>query len=192
MDELTILRTVAACTTILAAAMVAANLNARITVTGFAIFIAASIAWMADGWFESKSSLVIQNAILLLINILGVWRWLPQSRERSTGQKSRRSFICTRLRSGLCRAPKKKIRRSFSHARSGVQGGSFAGKSSARTMSNAPRRCMPPGSRWKQKPEGHGRTEGSRSMSDAPAGVTGNGGTHFMPECRRTTGSSTT
>ena len=72
MGELSILRTVAACTTILAAAMVAANVNARITVTGFAIFIVASIAGMADGAFETKSSLVIQNAILLLINILGV------------------------------------------------------------------------------------------------------------------------
>ena len=75
MDELTILRTVAAGTTILAAAMVAANMNARITVAGFAIFIVASIAWMADGWFESKSSsLVIQNLILLPVNIFGVWR----------------------------------------------------------------------------------------------------------------------
>ena len=83
MDELTILRTVAACTTILAAAMVAANMNARITVAGFAIFIVASIAWMADGWFESKSSLVIQNAILLLINILGVWRWLPRAEKEA-------------------------------------------------------------------------------------------------------------
>jgi len=78
------MRTVAACTTILAAAMVAANMNARITVAGFAIFIVASIAWMADGWFESKSSLVIQNAILLIINILGVWRWLPRA-EREAG-----------------------------------------------------------------------------------------------------------
>ena len=59
--------------------MVAANMNARITVAGFAIFIVASIAWMADGWFESKPSLVIQNAILLLINILGVWRWVPRA-----------------------------------------------------------------------------------------------------------------
>jgi hypothetical protein len=41
--------------------MVAANVNARITVTGFAIFIVASIAWMADGWFETKSSFVIQK-----------------------------------------------------------------------------------------------------------------------------------
>ena len=83
MDELTTLRTLAACTTVLAAAMVAANLNARITVAGFAIFIVASLAWMADGWFESKSSLVIQNVILLPINILGVWRWLPRAEKEA-------------------------------------------------------------------------------------------------------------
>jgi hypothetical protein len=67
MDELAILRTFAAYTTILAAAMVAANMNARITVAG-----------MADGWLENKSSLVIQN-LVLLINILGLWRWLPRA-----------------------------------------------------------------------------------------------------------------
>jgi hypothetical protein len=84
MDELAILRTFAACTTILAAAMVAANMNARITVAGFVIFIVASIAWMTDGRLENKSSLVIQNLILLLINILGAWRWLPRA-EKETG-----------------------------------------------------------------------------------------------------------
>jgi hypothetical protein len=84
LDELTILRTVAACTTILAAAMVAANMNARITVAGFAIFIVASITWMADGWLENKSSLVIQN-VILLINILGVWRWLPRAEKEAKG-----------------------------------------------------------------------------------------------------------
>ena len=81
MDALMMLRTFAAVTTVIAAAMVAANWNARITVAGFAIFIFASIAWMADGWLESKNSLVIQNAVLLLINILGVWRWLPKAVE---------------------------------------------------------------------------------------------------------------
>jgi len=74
-----ILRTFAAVTTVLAAALVAANWNARITVAGFVIFIAASVAWMADGWLEGKTSLVIQNVILLLINVLGVWRWLPKA-----------------------------------------------------------------------------------------------------------------
>jgi hypothetical protein len=79
MDELMILRTFAAVTTVLAASLVAANMNARVTVAGFIIFIVASIAWMVDGWLETKASLVIQNVILLLINVIGVWRWLPKA-----------------------------------------------------------------------------------------------------------------
>ena len=79
MDELTILRTFAAVTTVVAASLVAANMNARVTVAGFIIFIVASIAWMVDGWLETKASLVIQNVILLLINVIGVWRWLPKA-----------------------------------------------------------------------------------------------------------------
>ena len=57
----------------------AANLNARITVAGFMIFLLASIAWMIDGWLEGKASLVIQNVVLLLINAIGVWRWFPKA-----------------------------------------------------------------------------------------------------------------
>jgi hypothetical protein len=83
MEELTILRTFGAVTTVLAAALVAANVNARITVAGFMIFIIASIAWMVDGWLESKASLVIQNAILLLINAAGVWRWFPKAEKEA-------------------------------------------------------------------------------------------------------------
>jgi hypothetical protein len=79
MDELGILRTFAAVTTVIAASLVAANLNARVTVAGFIIFIVASIAWMVDGWLETKASLVIQNVILLVINVTGVWRWLPKA-----------------------------------------------------------------------------------------------------------------
>ncbi len=74
-----ILRAVAAVLTVVAAALVAANLSPRAMVWGFSVFILASIAWMADGWLEGKASLVIQNAVLLLINILGVWRWLPKA-----------------------------------------------------------------------------------------------------------------
>jgi len=83
MDELAILRTFAAVTTVLAASLVAANLNARATVAGFMIFIVASIAWMADGWLETKASLVIQNVILLVINLIGVWRWLPKAEKEA-------------------------------------------------------------------------------------------------------------
>ena len=83
MDELMILRTFAAITTVIAASLVAANLNARVTVAGFIIFIVASIAWMADGWLETKASLVIQNVILLVINVIGVWRWLPKAEKEA-------------------------------------------------------------------------------------------------------------
>ena len=55
MDELMILRTFAAVTTVLAASLVAANLNAPDTVAGFMMFIVASIAWMIDGWLEGKA-----------------------------------------------------------------------------------------------------------------------------------------
>ena len=83
MEELAILRTFAAVTTVLAAALVAANLNARITVAGLMIFLVASIAWMIDGWLESKASLVIQNVVLLLINAIGVWRWFPKAEKEA-------------------------------------------------------------------------------------------------------------
>jgi hypothetical protein len=34
---------------------------------------------MVDGWLETKASLLIQNVILLVINVIGVWRWLPKA-----------------------------------------------------------------------------------------------------------------
>ena len=83
MDELMILRTFAAVTTVLAASLVAANLNAPVTVAGFMMFIVASIAWMIDGWLEGKASLVIQNVILLVIKVIGVWRWVPKAEKEA-------------------------------------------------------------------------------------------------------------
>ena len=79
MDAMMLLRAFAAATTIIAAALVALNWNARVTMAGFVIFIVAALAWMADGWLEGKASLVIQNVILLGINIFGVWRWYPRA-----------------------------------------------------------------------------------------------------------------
>ncbi|AHY49478.1 hypothetical protein JEY40_34060 [Bradyrhizobium japonicum] len=76
-----------AAVSIIAAAMVAANWNARITVCGFALFIAASIAWIANGIFEPKNWLIIQNAVLLVINLLGVWRWLPRAGKEAAASR---------------------------------------------------------------------------------------------------------
>lgn len=79
MDILSVLRTVAAILTVVAALMVASNWSPKTMVAGFVVFIAASIAWILDGWLEVKPSLVIQNVILLGVNIFGVWRWLPKA-----------------------------------------------------------------------------------------------------------------
>ena len=71
--------------TVLAAALVRpANLNARVTVIGFVIIIAACIVWI-DAAIESKASLVIQNVILLFINVIGVWRWYPRAEKEAKG-----------------------------------------------------------------------------------------------------------
>ena len=79
MDTLEAVRLVAAVTTVTAAVMVALNISARVTVLGFGVFTVASMAWMIDGWLDGKASLLIQNAVLLLINIAGVYRWLPKA-----------------------------------------------------------------------------------------------------------------
>lgn len=62
--------------TIVTAMMTAANLGARVTGWGFAIFCVASLAWTAIGVTTGQRSLVYANAILILVNALGVWRWL--------------------------------------------------------------------------------------------------------------------
>lgn len=74
-----LLRLFASVTTVIGAILVAVNVSPKVTIAGFVVFIAASILWMADGWFDNKASLLIQIAILLLVNIAGVWRWLPKA-----------------------------------------------------------------------------------------------------------------
>lgn len=67
---------VAPIATTIAAIMVAANLGSRLTGYGFIVFSIGSIAWMAVGWFNDQPNLVWQNVVLLLVNIVGIWRWL--------------------------------------------------------------------------------------------------------------------
>jgi hypothetical protein len=37
---------------------------------------------LIDGWLEGKASLVIQNVILLVIKVIGVWRWVPKAEKK--------------------------------------------------------------------------------------------------------------
>lgn len=67
---------VAPIATTIAAIMVAANLGSRLTGYGFIVFSVGSVGWMAVGWYNDQANLVWQNAILLLVNLVGIWRWL--------------------------------------------------------------------------------------------------------------------
>ena len=79
MDWVMVLKGFASATTVVAAILVAANFSPKTMVAGFAIFVVSCIAWIAAGWVETQPSLYIQNGVLLLVNIAGVWRWLPRT-----------------------------------------------------------------------------------------------------------------
>lgn len=84
---------IASAATIIAAVMTASNLGPRITGYGFCVFAAGSVAWCANAYWTGQDSLLLTNAILLLVNIAGVWRWLGQeaSYEQGRSRAARRS-----------------------------------------------------------------------------------------------------
>ena len=81
--------------TIVAALMTAANLGARVTGWGFAMFALGSVAWIAADLSggPANASLLVTHSVLLLVNLFGVWRWLGrQARyEDSSAQATERS-----------------------------------------------------------------------------------------------------
>lgn len=61
-----------------AAAIVAAILvasNTEVTKWGFVIFLVASVLWIGAGLADRIYSLATLNAVLLVVNLVGVWRW---------------------------------------------------------------------------------------------------------------------
>lgn len=79
LDVHTLINAVAALTTIVAAILVASNFSPSVMVTGFVTFVVASILWIVSGFFAGTMSLVIQNIALLIINLVGVYRWMPRA-----------------------------------------------------------------------------------------------------------------
>ncbi len=67
---------VATAATVLAASITASNLGTRITGYGFIVFTFGSIAWLGFGLMSGQPALVWTNAILTLLNLFGIWRWL--------------------------------------------------------------------------------------------------------------------
>jgi hypothetical protein len=71
-----LLKWVAMALTILGAGMTAADLGRRVTGWGFASLAAASACWLGAAQLEQESQIGITNLVLLLLNLIGVWRWL--------------------------------------------------------------------------------------------------------------------
>lgn len=72
---------VAAIGTIIAAAMVASDLGRRVTGAGFVLFSVVAVLWVWAGLTAPDGMpLAVQNGILLLVNLFGVWRFLLSRR----------------------------------------------------------------------------------------------------------------
>ena len=67
---------VATAATVLAASITASNLGTRITGYGFIVFTFGSIAWFGFGLMSGQPALMWTNAVLTVLNLFGIWRWL--------------------------------------------------------------------------------------------------------------------
>ena len=80
---------IAAIGTILAAAMVAADYSRRVTGFGFVLFAVVSLLWVNSGLTAKDGMpIAIQNAVLLLINLFGVWRFLLSRKKKREIEKA--------------------------------------------------------------------------------------------------------
>lgn len=79
---------VATVATIIGAFLTAANLGARVTGSGFAIFLVGSLSWLATGVMTGQPALTWTNVVLTLLNIFGVWRWLGRQARVEEGGRS--------------------------------------------------------------------------------------------------------
>jgi hypothetical protein len=73
--------------TILAAALVAADLGRRVTGWGFVLFCAVSIVWIVSGLTSTGTPIAVQNGILLLIDAYGAWQYLLSSKNRKVMER---------------------------------------------------------------------------------------------------------
>jgi hypothetical protein len=73
---------IAAVGTMIAAAMLAADLGRRVTGWGFVLFCAVAVTWVVAGLTGGSMPIVAMNAILLLINAWGVWQYLLNPRKK--------------------------------------------------------------------------------------------------------------
>lgn len=83
-----ILNLAAPIATMVAAIMTAANLGAKVTGWGFVLFTVGSLAWCAVAIASGQQNLLVTNGFLVLVNIIGVWRWLGRVAQHEEGARS--------------------------------------------------------------------------------------------------------
>ena len=79
---------IATVATIIAASMTASNLGSRVTGYGFAVFLLGSLSWLAAGLLTGQPALVWTNAVLTVLNIFGIWRWLGRQARVEEGARA--------------------------------------------------------------------------------------------------------
>ena len=78
---------IAALGTMLAAALIAADLGRKATGWGFVLFCAVSVTWIVSGLTSGAMPIAAMNAILLLINAWGVWQYLLSRKNREVMER---------------------------------------------------------------------------------------------------------
>ena len=73
---------IAAIGTMIAAAMIAADLGRKVTGWGFVLFCAVAVTWIVSGLTGGAMPIAAMNAILLLINLWGVWQFLVNPKKK--------------------------------------------------------------------------------------------------------------
>jgi len=79
---------IAPAATMIAAIMTAANLGSRVTGWGFAVFSIGAVAWIVVGASTGQQNLLWSNAFLLLVDLIGVWRWLGRRARYDAGAEA--------------------------------------------------------------------------------------------------------
>ncbi len=80
---------IAAIGTILAAALVAADYSRRVTGIGFVLFSIVACLWVYSGLTAPDGMpLAIQNGVLFVINIFGVWQFLISRKKKAEIEKA--------------------------------------------------------------------------------------------------------
>ena len=76
MTTATIFEWAATGTGVIAAIIVSLNLGAKKTGWGFVIFTVSSVCWITAAVMQGEVALTVQNAVLFVINVIGIWRYL--------------------------------------------------------------------------------------------------------------------